>query len=608
MFSDNLTLYKGSHEITIGTQNFFRKYLNGFAPAYQGLFQFNSLTDFYNSANGVSGANAKNYGVQYSALADGSFPYAKAGVNELGFYGQDKWRVTNNFTFTYGLRIDYSSYTGTFDKNPNFAALSFAEGAKYDVGKKPKNVPLFSPRLGFNWDVKGDKSVQLRGGAGIFAGPPPFVWISNQASNNGVQFGSIIYTGTTAKPFNPNPDAYKPTAGSANTAYGIAVTDYNFKNPTVIKSGLALDKKFENDLVVTLEGTYTKDINAVYYSNINLNQNSAQAINLSMTQPRLRYAGTSGSNNKIYSGAGGASASNPNINNAILMKNTNLGYAYTATGRVQKTVGNLFMSAAYTYSQSKNAAEGGSTAGGLWSGRPVQGDPNTANLANASWFLPHRVIGYASYKFEYSKYYSTSIGVFYEAAPVGVTSYVYNGDLNNDGNTSNDLIYIPKVASDILLVKSGSGGLGTTTSTDPRTAAQIWSQLNNFINQDKYLAANRGQVATANSVVLPFFKKMDLNVTQDISVKTGKERHTLRLTLDILNVGNLLNKQWGIVKSTVANNFLRYEGLAADGKTPAFSFTYQDAASQTPLVNSFSNNTGTTSRWQMQFGIRYIFN
>ena len=132
--------------------------------------------------------------------------------------------------------------------------------------------------------------------------------------------------------------------------------------------------------------------------------------------------------------------------------------------------------------------------------------------------------------------------------------------------------------------------------------------INNFINQDKYLAANRGQVATANSVVLPFFKKMDLNVTQDISVKTGKERHTLRLTLDILNVGNLLNKQWGIVKSTVANNFLRYEGLAADGKTPAFSFTYQDAASQTPLVNSFSNNTGTTSRWQMQFGIRYIFN
>jgi len=607
-FSDNLTLYKGSHEITVGTQNYFRKYLNGFAPAYQGLFQFNSLTDFYNSANGVSGANARNYGVQYSALADGSFPYAKAGVDELGLYGQDKWRVTNNFTFTYGLRIDYSAYTGTFDQNPNFAALPFAEGAKYDVGKKPKSVPLVSPRLGFNWDVKGDKSIQLRGGAGIFAGPPPFVWISNQASNNGVQFGSIIFSGTTAKPFNTNPDAYKPTSGSANTAYGIAVSDNNFKYPSVLKSGLALDKKFENDLVVTLEGTYTKDINAVYYSNINLNQNGTQAIDLIMWKDRVRYAGVSGSSNKIYSGAGGASAKNPNINNAILMKNTNLGFSYTATGRIQKTVGNLFMSAAYTYSKSQNAAEGGSTAGGLWSGRPVQGNPNTANMANASWFQPHRVVGFASYKFEYAKHYATSIGIYYEAAPVGVTSYVYNGDLNNDGNTSNDLIYIPRAAREILLVKSGSGGLGTGASTDPRTPAQIWSQLNNFINQDKYLAAKRGEVAVANSVVLPFFKKMDLNVTQDISVKTGKDRHTLRLTIDILNVGNLLNKQWGIVKSTVANNFLRYEGLAADGRTPAFSFTYQDAASQLPLVNSFANSTGIGSRWQMQLGVRYIFN
>jgi hypothetical protein len=136
----------------------------------------------------------------------------------------------------------------------------------------------------------------------------------------------------------------------------------------------------------------------------------------------------------------------------------------------------------------------------------------------------------------------------------------------------------------------------------------MWAQLNSFINQDRYLAAHRGQVAAANAVVLPFFKKLDLNVTQDIAVKTGKERHTLRLSLDILNVGNLLNKEWGIVKSTVSTNFLRYEGLGADGKTPAYSFTYQDATNQIPLVNSFSNSTGIGSRWQMQFGVRYLFN
>jgi hypothetical protein len=601
-FSDIFTMYKGSHEITVGTQNYFRKYLNGFAPAYQGLYQFASLTEFYNNAP------AKAYALQYSALKNGAFPFAKAGVNELGLFGQDKWRVTNNFTLTYGLRIDYSHYTGTFDQNPDFAALSFANGAKYDVGKQPKSRPLFSPRLGFNWDAMSDKSLQVRGGAGIFSGPPPFVWISNQASNNGVQFGSKIFSGASAVTFNENPDAYRPTTGGANTAYGIAVSDYNFKYPSVLKTGLAFDKKLKNDLILTLEGTYTKDINAVYYSNINLNQSAAQSIVLGGADPRVRYAATAGSSKQIYSGAGGASAANPNISTAILMKNSKKGFSYTTTARVQKTFKDLYLSVAYTYAKSKNTAEGGSTAGGLWSGRPVVGNPNTDNLANASWYQPHRIVAFASYKLSYAKYFATSFGVYFEAAPIGVTSYVYNGDLNNDGNTGNDLIYIPKSSSEITLVKAGSGGLGTNASSDVRTPGQMWAQLNSFINQDRYLAAHRGQVAAANAVVLPFFKKLDINIAQDISVKTGKERHTLRLSLDILNIGNLLNKEWGIVKSSVSTNFLRYEGLGADGKTPAYSFTYQDATNQIPLVNSFSNNTGIGSRWQMQFGVRYLFN
>jgi outer membrane receptor for ferrienterochelin and colicin len=603
-FSDIFTFYQGNHELTVGTQNYFRKYMNGFAPAYQGLYQFNSLTDFYNSVN--NGSSATRYAVQYSALKDGSFPYAEAGVSELGVFAQDKWKITNNFNLTYGLRIDHSTYTGEFDQNPDFANLAFANGAKYDVGQKPKSRPLVSPRLGFNWDVKGDKSLQVRGGAGIFSGPPPFVWISNQASNNGVQFGSVIRT--SGVPFDPNPDAYKPSAGGANTAYGIAVSDYNFKYPGVLKTGLAVDKKLKNDLVFTLEGTYTKDINAVYYSNINLNQDAAQSIVLGGADPRVRYGAVAGSSNKIYSGAGGATAANPNISTAILMKNTKKGFSYTTTGRVQKSFKDLYLSVAYTYAKSKNTAEFGSTAGGLWSGRPVQGNPNTDNLAYAAWNQPHRVVAFASYKVSYAKYFATSFGVFFEAAPNGVTSYVYNGDLNNDGNNANDLIYIPKTSSEINLVKSGSGGQGIGTSSDVRTPAQMWAQLNSFINQDRYLAAHRGQVAEANAVTLPFFKKLDLNVTQDISLKTGKERHTIRLSLDILNVGNLLNKEWGLVRSPVANNFLRYEGLGADGKTPSYSFTYQDAANQIPLVNSFSNNTSIASRWQMQFGLRYLFN
>ena len=292
------------------------------------------------------------------------------------------------------------------------------------------------------------------------------------------------------------------------------------------------------------------------------------------------------------------------------MKNSKKGYSYTGTFRIQKTFKDLSVSAAYTYARSKNTAEGGSTASGLWSGRGISGDPNADNLAYASWYQPHRVVAFASYKISYAKYFSTSIGLFFEAAPNGVTSYVYNGDLNNDGNTANDLIYIPKTASEITLVKSGSGGLGTGTTgvVDTRTPAQAWTQLNNFINQDNYLSTHRGQVAQANAVVNPYFKKLDLNITEDISFKTGEQRNTLRLSLDILNAGNLINKYWGLAKTPSVSNFLRYEGLGADGKTPAYSFTQQDAANQIPYVNSTAYTTSIFSRWQMQFGIRYIFN
>ncbi|MGC4103044.1 TonB-dependent receptor [Ferruginibacter sp.] len=612
-FSDILTFYNGSHEITAGTQNSFKKYLNGFAPAYQGAYQFASLTDFYNSVNNGT-TTALRYAVQYSALKDGSFPYAKAGSNDISLFAQDKWSVRKNFTLTYGIRFDYSAYTGSFDQNPDFAALTFANGSHYDVGKKPSNALLVSPRLGINWDVLGDKTLQIRGGGGIFSGAPPFVWISNQASNNGVQFGSVIKTGATAVPFSTDPNAYKPTGGAANTAYSVALVDNKFKYPSVLKTSFAVDKKLKNDWVLTLEGTYTKDINAVYYSNVNLNETNGFA--LGGADNRMRYLTTVSTSNKYY--FAGTSASNPNLGNAILMKNSSKGYSSTTTFRVQKTIKSLYLSAAYTHSRSKNTAEGGSTAGSLWSGRSIGNvDPNADNLANASWYQPHRVVAFASYKFNYAKYFATSIGLYFEAAPNGVTSYIYNGDLNGDGNT-NDLIYIPGVststtgADQIVLVKSGSGGLGTGTSTDTRTIAQQWAQLNAFINQDNYLSAHRGEIAKANAVVLPYFKKLDLNITQDISVRTGKgaqgDRHTLRLSLDILNVGNLLNKYWGIVKSATVTNFLRYEGLGADGKTPAFSFTQQDATNLTPYVNSFSNSTSIASRWQMQFGIRYLFN
>jgi len=596
--NDILTYYKGAHEITLGTQNSYKKYQNAFAPGYQGVYQYNSLTDFYNSVNNGT-ANAKSYYLQYSALPGGDFPWAYAGSTELSQFIQDKWKVTNDFTLTYGVRLDETIYKQAMTDNPYFDALQFKDGKTYNIGDAPMNNVIVSPRLGFNWNPKGDKTLQVRGGTGVFAGPPPFVWVSNQASNNGIQFGSFTVAN---KAFNVDPNAYRPTAGAANTSYSTALVANDFKYPTAWKSSLAVDKKIEGGWVVGVEYNYTKDINAVYYSNINLNESNGFA--LGGVDNRTRFLTSVANTNKYYYGT---TLSNPNIGNAILMSNTNQGYVYTLTGKVQRNVENLTYGIAYTRSVAKNTAEGGSTASSLWSAAAVSNhDPNAANLDYASFYQPNRVIANFAYKLNEGKYLATTIGAIYELANNGTSSYVYNGDLNGDGNTGNDLIYIPKTASDINLVKVGSGGLGTGTSTDVRTAAQIWSQLDAFISNSTYLNTHRGEYAQRNAVVLPYFSKLDLNVTQDVKVKVGKELHTIKVSLDLINAGNFINRDWGVVKIPTVTNFLKYEGLGADGKTPSFSLPFQTGT--TPFVQPFQNSTGLGSRWQMMLGVKYLFN
>ncbi|MEO6931513.1 MAG: TonB-dependent receptor, partial [Chitinophagaceae bacterium] len=509
---------------------------------------------------------------------------------------------------TYGVRLDVPFFQAKFTSNPNVPALTFRDGMHVDVGAKPNTNLTISPRAGFNWDINNDGVTQIRGGAGLFSGPPPFVWISNQASNNGVQFGSDA----VGRPFSPDVNKYRPNTG-ANTAYSINVIDRGFQYPQVLKATLAADRKLPGDIIVTLEGNVSNDINNVNFENINLPTTGTP---LAGSDNRIRY-----SSNKIYAGLPApATLTNPNIGNAILMKNYNKGYAYYLTLQAQKTYKNLYVNVAYTYAKSKDLNVGGSTAATLWSSRPVSGDPNAAQLGYSNFYVPHRVIASASYRFNYSKNAATSIGMVFEAAPAviseatlnGVASYVYNGDINNDGNSANDLIYIPRDASDIVLVPVNTG---SGTINDTRTVPQLWAQLNNYILQDPYLSKHRGEVAERNGLIMPFFKKLDFNITQDFILQTGKSdinKHTLRITFDIVNVGNFLNRNWGLAKTTNITNILKYEGLIPAGAPgagkPRYSFPYLDATNLIPLTSTFKDYTGLLSRWQGQIGIRYLFN
>jgi hypothetical protein len=622
--TDIYSFYKGSHEIEVGTQDTYKKYQNAFAPGYNGVYQFTSLDAFLN------GGLAKNYNQEYSTLKGGAFPWAYAGATNLSAFIQDKWRATPTFTLVYGIRLDYTDYQNKFTDNPAFDALPFKGGTTYNLGSAPNGFLIVSPRVGFNWDVLGDRTLQIRGGAGIFEGAPPFVWIENQASTNGVQLGTAQEKNV---PFYPTGQAglnnYLATSGlsqtSTPTSYGVDVVSKNFKYPTKFRSNIGIDKKLANNWVITAEFTYSKDINATYMANVNLNESNAYQINNGGDQ-RLRYntsflqTATYNSTNSYYSGAPTATLQNPNLSSVIWLGNTNKGYSYQATLRIQKTMRNFTLGAAYCYDNTKTTMETGSTALSLWDARPVANtDPNSPTLAHPSWYQPHRVIAYGNWHIEYAKHFATIIGASWEAAPSGVTSYVYNGDLQGNGVNNTSLIYIPKNSSDIHLIDAGS--YNTTTHTgvttgvpgsDPRTAAQIWTQLSDFITQDHYLYHHRGQYAQANSVVEPFFKVMDLHLGEDVFFYTGKDqnkqKHTLSFTLDMFNVGNFISRNWGVYKQYNLNNFLKFEGMYTDGRTPLISFPYYDPTNQVPLSNNFSPSTSQSSRWQAQFGIRYEFN
>jgi len=616
--NDIYTMYKGAHEITVGTQNSLKKYSNGFSPSYEGVYRFNSVDAFYASAANPA-VKAARYDLSYTLPPNGPFPLVGPQDLELGFFVQDKWRVKPNFTLIYGLRVDIPIFKNTFLQNDSAAVLTFYNGIHLNTGQAPHVNPLFGPRLGFNWDVKGDQKTQVRGGVGLFAGPPPFVWISNQASNSGVAlFGSVSNSTTTSfsPEVNPNPNWPANASKSLSKSYSLNVTDPSFKFPQALKSSLAIDQKVLTNWIVTLEFTYAKDVNAAFFQNVNLPSTGTALVG---ADNRIRY-----STSQIYpvGGAAAATVSNPNIGNAIYMTNVNGGYAYTATLQVQRQFKNLYVNVSYTYSQAKDVMVGGSTAATMWGSKPISGDPNSPQLGYSNSYMPHHVIASASYKFIYGKYFATTVGLIYEAAPSGVGSYVYNGDLNNDAQTSNDLLYIPTVADHTSgkYVTAGGGGL------DTRTPEDVWFQINAFIQQDKYLNSHRGKYAERNAVIFPWYNRVDANVSQDFYVKAGKNTHTLRFSVDIVNLGNLINKDWGIYQlpaagtgssiltsgvPNVINVGLISAKVGANG-VPVYGFPYQIAPTATspgvPYTHSWKDDTSLASRWQMQFGIRYLFN
>ena len=594
-FNNIFNLYKGRHEFTFGTQNSFKQYSNGFSPSYAGAYRFNSLADFYASAAGTKPAAL--YDLSYSLSGD--FPLVGPKNTELSLFAQDKFRVKDNLTITYGIRADYVSFADNFLYNPVVDTLSkFYNGVNLNTGLAPKSSLQISPRIGFNYDVFDDQTLQVRGGTGLFQGPPPFVWISNQASNSGMAlFGSI--TNGTGYMFSPDIDKYRPTpTAGLSKSYSLNVTDPNYKFPQVWKTTLAVDKKVLG-WTVTAEGTYIKNINATVFQNVVLPSTG----NITLSDGRTRFAKRS-----VYDATGAAqTATNPNIGNAIYMTNANIGYVLFGTLQVQRQFKNLGVNASYTRQTAVDATINGSTAFTMWGARPTGTNPNNFEAGFSNNYQPHRIIASVNYGKEFIKNTRTSIGLLYEASPnspQASLSYTYAGDLNNDGFNGNDLMFVPADASQIKLTNASA----VSGVADTRTQTELWNQLDAFISNNPYLSSRRGMMAERQALVLPWVHRLDLNFTQDVYFKYKDTKHTLRFTADIYNFTNLISKELGIQQLPTTMTPLNFVKLDTDGKTPIYSFPYLDGKNKVPYTESFRDNVGFGSRYQIQLGVRYLFN
>ncbi|WP_420581084.1 TonB-dependent receptor [Reichenbachiella sp.] len=560
--TNNVNIFTGAHTFTVGGS--FEKFMfdnsfnlgaygGTFGPPYANVGQFqDSIASGYIA--GQMAAAEATFNSNNAATPDtGGWALAETNVGQLSFYLQDEWQATDNLALTLGLRMDLPLYFDTkekmqesidrnccydptiqyYDENGNpimFNSLEF-----------PEQKPLFSPRLGFNWDVNGDRSVQVRGGTGLFTGRFPFVWIGNQVANPNFFF------------------------------YTVSRTDFKF--PQVWKTNLGIDKKLGEGFTMSADLVYSKDINGIMVRNYGL------------IQPNSSLPGQPG--RQVY-GAGDRATVFGGATNAYVLSNADVGRSVNLSLELKKSwVNGLYTSLAYNFLDSKDASSlVGEISSDTYDRNPAINNVNAATATPSLYGNRHRIVGSINKKFTYGgDKTATTVSFFIEYAKGGRFSYTYAGDINNDGSGLNDLIYVP------------TDGEIDQMQFDTFFATEAAQQagLKAYIAQDDYLSKRRGRYAEKYSAMSPWFSTWDMRVLQDFYI--GEQ--TLQLSLDILNIGNLISNKWGVRKVPLNTSPIGVAGFDGTGE-PVYSF-------DTSATETFADDFGLRSRWQLQLGVRYIF-
>ena len=610
---DDVTYYLANHTITAGLSYEYQMADNMYMRNGSGYYRYNSIADFFNNA--APSVVCLTYG--YDGEQE---PASRVTFNQMGLYAQDDWKVTDNFKLTYGMRFDGLFFkNGDLKTNNGILALDY-NGRSVDTGTWPKNTVSVSPRLGFTWDIFGDKSLKLRGGSGLFLGRLPLVFFTNMPTNSnmmqfvgkwnasgssatkadmsqfagGIKTRTDLYNWVTTHDVDGNvvsnpKQAMGPstiTSEDGTVAGAINGISSDFKMPQVWKTSLAVDYQIPVSFpfTATVEGMFQKTVNGVFMSDWSLRDVGGYA-RLNGADTRALYQ-----NYKLtYTNAAGKTVNMPN---AYVLENTSKGYGWTLNVTLNAQPFEwMSLMAAYTHTVQKElTGMPGSNASSAFSYIPSVDGPNFLNLHNSQFVTPDRVVASATIHDKANNHYS----LVYEAWRGGANySYMLANDMNGDGNQY-DLLYIP---TDLQVANNEF----RFQTEDDKT------RFMDFVHNDSYLSSHQGEYAEAYSVYSPWVHRVDFSYKHDFKLNVGKTKHCLQLSLDVKNVLNLFNSNWGVAKYMNADlnsgKILKYEGVDAQGY----------ATFSTPKAVSGNTETWTRSHtigqcWYASVGIRYIFN
>ncbi len=592
--TNDFTLYKKKHTFTFGGSYESFKFANSFNLVGYGFNMFLGDVDIQTFKDSVPTGRPLWFGVfnldQFNTYAKNraaanKWALVEMTLGQFSLYAQDEIQVSPKVKMTFGLRMDkpvYSNasyttpntqddvfapnagtFTGTFSSgsptilnsdvltlfDENGKPITNGKGKDLDNTQLPTTKPLFSPRFGFNWDVKGNKTLQLRGGSGLFTGRFPFVWIGNHIGN----------------PFSSFYNA----------------THKNFRWPQVWRTNLGTDFKIPAGTIFSIDLAYTKDVKAMMVRNYRLG-----------TPTGVLNSGT-GDKRSIYLPA------NQGNTNTYVFTNTKEGYQLNFSLQAQQTFKKgLFAMAAYNFNVAKDASSiSAEISSDAFDRNPILNNANQAINSNSLYGNKHRFIIAASKRYDYGKdkKWATTFSLFSSWTSGNRFAYVYGGDINNDQTGSNDLLYVPTDAE--------IDNMTFTTLTDVNGVNQNQATQRQafkaFIAQDEYLSDLRGQYTEKYGGVTPGYSQLDLRILQDL-ILNAKSRKSLQFSIDVVNLGNLISSKWGVRKYATTSGYFQPLSVSYNNNAPTYQF---DPSQKTTFVDS----PDLLSRWQIQLGLRFNF-